>query len=604
MNSSRHHPSAQIRKTFSLLKTSAGLLLAGSLIIQPLCAAPFPADAIFTAAQKQQQRDAGATLLNNIYKAKFTDKASSYSIPAGNYRFSSTSTQGSRQVFIKFVDYDNFTIYGNNSTFYFENDRLGFYIGSCSNFKMQEINIDYDPLPFTQGVVKWIDSTGKKVGVQLEAGYEKVTPRFASLSSTTSNPEIRGAIIASDGRFKRKQNLFRVMPFFSTPKNSDGTYTVNVLPFYGEPLSSINVAINDRIALGIRGDGAVLVEGCDHCVLTNIDMYASPGLCFTDAGGYGQNTYRDCNIVQRWTTNRLISGNADGFNSVNTETGPLIESANVSSLLDDGVNVHGVYSRVLRWENARSIVVDQIAWRGTVDSAEFQFVNAGDSAPLGRFTGKATRIDYDDPAVSGTATVPAHRLTFTVDVQNVQRDDLVACLKFIGKGATVRNNEFKNILTRGILFRSSNGSVTGNTISWTGLYGIALMPQPGVWSEASYCESVNTSWNILSDTYVFENADNENRTIAGIYAYAPGYTLGARQKELTFNDNKIYRTAGHGIHLAGVSTATLWTNYIEDYGSGIGGNGIRLINVTGLSTGDNTYRNLGSPGGSNYLSTP
>lgn len=562
-----------------------------------------PAVAAWTSTDKANQRTAGTNLINAIAAAKASG-ASSYSIPVGNYRFNQTTTQGTRQVFVKFIGYDNFTIYGNNSTFYFEDDRLGIYIGSSSNFTIQELNIDYQPLPYTQGTIKAIDLTNKTMKVLLESTYDTVTPRFAGLSSTANNPEIRGAVIASDGKFKRNQNLFRVMPFISTPKNADGTYNVSVLPFYGQPMSSINAAVNDRVVFGIRGDGAILVEGCDHVTLTNFDLYASPGLCFTDSSGYGQNTYRDCNIPQRWETNRLVCGNADGFHSVNTEVGPLIEDCDVTSLLDDGVNVHGVYSRVLTVESLRSIVVEQLAWRGSLTTNRtYDFVNAPNSAPIGRRTGTAAYLSYDDPAVPGTGTVPAHRLTLTSDLTNVQRDDYITCLDFTGKGAIIRDNSFTNILTRGILYRTSNGNITNNNVTWTGLYGLSMMPSPGAWSESAYCETVDASYNDFTDTYVFENADNQGRVIACIYAYAPGYTVGARQKFLTFGNNIINRTAGHGICVTGTATATIWTNQINDYGNGVGGNGINLTTVTGLSTGGNTY-DMGAPGGINYVNNP
>lgn len=574
----------------SLIRVLIGVLFATSSLASGCAmAAPYPADiAAWTETTKQQQRTAGAQLITNIVAAQRSGQAS-YTIPAGNYRFGTTTTQGSRQVFIKLTDMDNFVIDGNQATFWFEDDRLGMYIGSSTNLTIKNLNIDWDPLPFTQGTIVSIDSVNKTMRVQLAAGYNRVTPRFAALASSASNPEVRGAVFTSDGKFKSKQNLFRGWPFLSSGPNADGTYTVSIAPFYSQGTSSLNAVAGDRIAFWIRGDGAFLLEGCENVTLTNIDVFASSGISFKDAGCKGPITYRDCNIATRSGTDRLINGNADGFHSENAQFGPLIEQCDVKSIGDDGINVHGYFYKVLAQESPRSVIVQQIAYRGDLGSLDYDFTRAGDYAPLGRRTGTATRLTYNG--------VQAHRLTLTADI-SVQPNDMVACDNFVGQNATIRNNTFNNILTRGILYRSHHGLIDTNTISWTGMYGIACLPQPESWGEATYIHDLKVLNNTLTDTYVSSNADGRSLTRGGIYIYAPGYSVGARQKILEVGSNTITRPGSHGIAALGVSTLTMWYNNINSYGNLLAGNGIDLTTASGLSMGGNTF-SAGTYGGSN-----
>ena len=255
------------------------------LLSAPCGGGPYPANvAGWDEAVKQAQRDAGAVLIARLKEAAAKGE-NQFVAPKGHYRFSKTERVGCRHVCIHLTDIRDLTIDCNGSTFWFEDEHQAIRLARCIGVTIRNLVMDWDPLGATQGTVVGTEPETKTVEVVLDPGYERVTPGFAALPAKgNAKPYVRAAVFDADGRFKPDQQGCRVVPFFQTPKQ-EGRYRISVLMFYGVPLEELNVAVGDRMAFWVRGQGALLCEGCENLLLEDITVYGCPGFGFVEGAG-------------------------------------------------------------------------------------------------------------------------------------------------------------------------------------------------------------------------------------------------------------------------------------------------------------------------------
>ena len=529
-------------------------------------------------ATKQQQRDSGEKLIQDLVAAAKSGQKS-FIIPKGDYRFQKTTAYGSRRIFILLRDLKDIVIDGSGSTFWFEDADQAIYIGGSRNVTLKNLFIDWDPLPYTQGTILNVNAQAKTLDFQVDEGYEKVSPRFAQMRPDQDEPNIRGAIFDPQTKlFKEKQNGFRVMPFLSQPQNN-GRYGVQVLTFGGRDIESINARVGDRVAFWIRGEGAFLIENSENVTLEDVSLYSCAGFGFRDAGGKGPVIYRRCNISPRPGTNRLLGGNCDGFHSANMEIGPLIEGCDVRSLGDDGINIHGFFYSVIAQESPTVLITSPIAWRGDLENVTLDFLRQDNYAPLGRrlaTTVKTIRYNGKD----------ARRVELSEPI-TVKAGDMLSCENYVGNGAIIRNNSFRNIWPRGILYRSTDGKIENNRFEWIGSHAIALYPEPASWGESTYIKDLLVADNYVQDSSVFFGGNGRDDPSAGIYIYTPGFLQGNRQKNIEVRDNVIVRPGGDGISAQGVENLRITGNRISQVGNLTAGRAITTESVEGLVDKDN-----------------
>ena len=498
-------------------------------------------------AEKNAQREAGTQLLAKIDMAKLNgDKT--FTITKGDYRFSKTSKQGSHRAFIALDNLKNMEIDASGSTFWFEDECWGLHMTNCANVTIKNLNMDWDPLPYTQGLIVGMNEKEKTLDVKIDQAYEKVSKRFASLPPIESDKEatIRGFIFDSErGFLKPCQEGFRVVPFFQTPK-VEGAYRIKALIFYGKPLASLNAKVGDKIALLMRNSGGILMEGCGGMKLEDVTQFSCPGLQFVEGACNERNSYIRCKVLPRPGTDRLMGGNADGFHSQNCENGPLIDSCEITSIGDDAVNIHGFYRKVVRQSTPTEIAVESLAWRGKLkDNCTVSFYES--SAKGFGLLGEAKIIACRNE--NGL-----HLLTLDKELK-VEAGALCSIEDYTGPGAIIRNCRFRDIAVRGVLFKSHDAVIEKNFFEWIGSWGIILTTQPGYWGESAMPHDTTIRENQITDVY----------GKSGIGLINPTSDLSKAQKirDVSIIGNSITRTAGPDIMLRGVSGVKMTGNTLS-----------------------------------------
>ena len=191
---------------------------------------PFPAEVMkWTAAEKEQQRLAGADILKRIYAAAKNNEGR-INIPQGIYRFSELQ-QPAQPTHILLKNVKDFTIEGNGSWFYFEHQASAFKLSNCDNVTIRNINIDSDPLPYAQGtVISLNDNPPRSFVFKPDAGYEM--PEMLLRDNVGWSQETQGnrRILLFDKETKliKADQLSMDIPGGSEPvrKLADGNYEV------------------------------------------------------------------------------------------------------------------------------------------------------------------------------------------------------------------------------------------------------------------------------------------------------------------------------------------------------------------------------------------
>lgn len=509
------------------------------LILMLLAAALTAADHIPSTGpskmEKVRQRQAGDRLLADLAAACARgDRA--FSVPTGQYRFSRATKQGAHNSFLVLRGVADLTIDGGGSTFWMEDCGRAFHIMNSRGLTIRNLDIDWDPLPFTQGTVVGVDAETSCLEVRLDPAYARVSPAFAALPPDPDDRvgTVRGAIFPPDSpRFKTGQVGFRVVPFFRTAAR-DGIFRIRVLTFRDRPLAAINAVPGDRIALWIRNGGGFLIEGSERVTIEDVNLHACSGFGFVEYGGVGGNVFRRCRITPRPGTIDLMGGNCDGFHSAHSGQGPLIEDCEAESLGDDAVNIHGGYVRVEAQGDPDQILIGKPPGRGDL-AGTTAVVIAPESAGFALRGRRAVRA----------ATPQGAGLSLRLDGPlSVQPGDFCAIEERSGQGAAVRGCAFRNILTRGVLLKTHHATVADNRIDGTGSWGIVLTAEPGYWGESMLPHHVAVTGNTVSDAGMLSSPSCE----IGLMAVGDP-AVAERIADIAVERNRLIRTSGPAIRV-------------------------------------------------------
>lgn len=554
---------------------SLGILFAAAANADPGPGA-YPAEiAAWDSAVKDKQRQAGKEMLALIEKA-VREKAPEVKIPKGDYRFAETT--GARPTHILLKEISNLTIDFQGSTLWFETQASGIVLTKYENLTLKNVTLDWDPLPYFQGTITAVDTAANTFDMRLDEGYERVLPGMAGEQGARGS--WRGLVFDSKTReIKAGQKGFSV-GFSWQNRNADGTYKVRFRGFHEAPVGESGVAVGDPVAILSRMERAVRIEGGKGCVLEDITLYSSPFVAFAQNTGDGA-TFRRCNILRRPGTNRLLAGNADGINCANAGAPPLLENCRMETLGDDFVNVHGHLARVI-WQNSPTeIISSRMNYRGTIkEPVEIEFLERATMKSLGRrlataepepsweITKEKCLANLDHKWHSGEASgleyhkkMALQKITLDQPIE-LKGDIIIACEKFSGAGAVIRNCDFRGSLARGIRMQSPGARIENNRIALTMGPGVSLVGHAGYWGEGPYVHSATLTGNTFEDNSI----SGVNKDRAAVIISEGNARENRLPHDIRIEGNRFIRPAGSAILARGVENLSIKENEITGYG--------------------------------------
>jgi len=394
----------------------------------------------------------------------------------------------------------------------------------CTNVTLRGLTIDYDPLPFTQGKIVALGPEKSWVEFELFDGYpeDELVERIEIFDPATR--ELRRESHYGWGEFERtgprryrisKGARYRHRPQVDTEQVGDLLVTNNRTPERG-------------------GGHAVLLTSCSSVTLQDVTLYTSPTFGFFEMDCTGS-TYLRCRIDRRPLADdpvlraapRLRSLNADAFHSKNAAKGPAIIECLAHWQGDDCVNINGRYYFVAgsQGRTVRIVVTGGNPLIMPGDLVEF-LPYAGGPLPQARAVGIAPADEplsaAEQALLREVKLVEMVRRQFSRNAKvyslvldreiNPPPGSAVCAAARIGNGFIVKDCDFGDNRSRGILIKASHGEVSGNRVHRSRMAAVLISPE-FEWMEAGCSSDVvvkNNTFEGIGQTPIRILADGGN----------------------------------------------------------------------------------------------
>ncbi len=458
---------------------------------------------------------------------------------------------------------DCIVINGNNAEIINHNPMVGLMMfNGCGKVIVKDLSVDYDKLPFTQGMVTAVNTTNKTFDLNISEGFPQLDEPYF-----TSAPQKWGMLKEASG--KLKNNADYLFPYYGWTKVSDRVFRIS------QPNLTGQVKTGDYFVQIARNNGSSVfhVMNSNQVTFLNVTVYAGP----TVAWGANENmewNIINCNVIPK--AGRLHSTNADCIHANGSYFGAWVQGCRFEAVSDDVVN----YKFGLR--SIESILApNKIRISGGTLEVEdtLQFFNPRSGTYLGEAVVTSTRT---------SAGVVGQDITLSTNISLTQAGTHQTADKAYIKNRSnqsfvFRNNTLKNIRRYGMFLQCSAGIIENNTFE--NMSGGGIRIENGVdWSEGF------TANNIVIRNNQFTNCGFDNQ-----------FKSDAAAATITAQFSRLGTPCSTSQSWCGV-VATLWQGHrnIQITNNTIVYNkkGLHLTNINGLYEANNTLtRNASDPTG-------
>lgn len=250
---------------------------------------------------------------------------------------------------------NNLTIDGQGAELINHNWSIMFAFRNCNNIKIKNLNIDWDPLPFSGGKVlsvgdnyfdyKVIEPHEVKDGLIIGGvlGYDPKQERLAYRGVDICRAEADAKLIGP--------GVIRVYFDESDMEKYKG-HILKIINSYKEKPDSTYLLLRSPF----RGRTAITIKKCSDIVITDVNIYASTG-CGILAHDSQNFTLRRYKVMIKPGSGRWFSSNADAtqFNSCRGTI--IMEDCYFEGMGDDATNVYGEYIEIAEIIDEKTIAL-------------------------------------------------------------------------------------------------------------------------------------------------------------------------------------------------------------------------------------------------------
>ena len=424
----------------------------------------------FSADQVAKQWTAG----NGIYKAllaEFHAGAASFSIPPGDYRFSSHYAPDAKAFLLRGLKRPSnkpFTILAHGVTFWFPmearlpNYHLMVRIENCANVTIQGLTVDSAQRGCMEGRIVKLDHVNNQIVIRPLPGTRLIKPANPAISDANrvrflpfkANGDNMPALYQINRGWGPENDLFTNLTY-----QPDGTYQLQLktrtllnttrdrawIRTYG-PGETLRVG--DMIAVLYSVAAAFHIHESKHITLLHCRSYAAKSFV-SENGGYGAHRYLNCRFISRPGTNNLLGGEGVAMSN-GLEHGSLMDGVVTGRTTDDPYNNHS------HWKLSESVTRNSITFSAAM--------------PLGLTVGDRVDIYHrTKPGLLASVAIDSihgQTLTFAkpLGISGIKPNDLAVFFpRFSNRGWVIRNSYFVNCYQR-ILVQCGHGLFENNYI--------------------------------------------------------------------------------------------------------------------------------------------
>ena len=381
----------------------------------------------------------------------------------------------------------NLTINGRGSTLLVANPEIGaICTKNSSHITVKNFTIDFDPLPYTQGIIKKVNLSEYWFELELDKGFpEPSLPCFDRAMAKwgmTIRPQTDGRKIYGPTPVvtKRREKVAdRVWRFF--PEKNEPGYG------YDDMLLSANLKPGEPyIHMARNYSSGVAAINCDHVLWENITLLSTPGLAFFPHIT-SHHTIRNCHVKVK--KGRTFSTNSDGIHMRSSRGNVLIEDCSFEGMCDDGINLHSSALSVQEQPAPDQILV--IKHTFSVRAGDELILVRSASADIGDKTKVKEVLDK-----GGSWLVTLDKSFPKLETgSGFEYSDNFYNLSEMASPFVIRNCRFNDYRGRGILVSSQNGLIENNTFNLNEGWGVVFSYESVRWAEGPLAKNITVRNN-------------------------------------------------------------------------------------------------------------
>ncbi|MCF7863612.1 MAG: right-handed parallel beta-helix repeat-containing protein, partial [Kiritimatiellales bacterium] len=448
----------------------------------------------------------------------------------------------------------NLVLNGQGATLLITNPEIG---GICTEdstgVEVKNFNIDYDPLPYAQGVITTVNLPESWFELKVDEGFMEPDQVCFERSMSKWGLTIRDlpdgrrrygpAAVFAERWEKTGDRIWR----FYTPRNGNG---------YDLALSQAGLKPGDRYIHQARNYAqAVAAKNCDNVLWENITVYSSPGLAFfPHITSY--HTIRNCHVKVK--EGRIFSTDADGIHMRSSRGHVLIEDCSFAGMSDDGINVHSSALSVQSRPAPDQVMVKKHTFS----------VRPGDALEL---------VHSASATVDGTYIVKVVQDAGATWLLTLDRDlpELAAGSEFsetdnfynLSESANpfiIRNCYFGDYRGRGILVSAHGGLIEKNIFEMNDGWGIVMNYESTRWAEGP------VAYDLIVRDNEFRGRGSSQAAILGVL-YGRSQTGGDMMAsvpsrpfhDIQIENNRFYDYGVPAIELSSARNVTISDNLVR-----------------------------------------
>lgn len=519
-------------------------------------------------------------------------------LESGTYRLNPTTAyqvSSPPKAHFRTTDLENVQIEGNGATLAFTEPRLGgLSIEASQNVTIRNLTLDYDPLPFTQGTITDLSDDHRIVTLELDEEYP-------SLNATRyDQADVFASVHSSDGSFINGIRA-RGLPIkrFSTMEQIDDQEWELTLT---DESTTRGLQLDRRLAVVARdppgGSTVLRTTGVEEPTLENIAIRASPGFAM-HVLQCSNPKLRNITIAPRPDGDRLISSDADGIHVRNCRGGPVIEDCHIERLLDDGIVVASLTTKVTRVVGESTLEVRQ--YHGIRPKSGDIF---GVMGPDGVRKGTLPQIGSVSSPTTNGSTPPVLDIRFAEPVANrVEPGDYLSNRQTANQEFRIRNNVVKDNRANLIRLAARSGIVEQNELHGSQNQTINIITDTtGTFAPERWSENITIQNNsIRGSGMVYLGGSSPSGIVITHNSEEDVTTAGNPHQGISIADNEFQNLAFRGLTIKDAAHIDIEGNTFEgvnllDYPNGRVG--VQLANISEATLTDNRIS-----GSSEYLAS-
>ncbi len=469
-----------------------------------------------------------------------------------------TNTSGVANMPLNINGANNVIINGNGCKILIKNPRIGFlHLQNCVNAIVENITVDYDPLPFTQGVVTRNLYTDPPAGtsktaaieVRVDTGYPAPTNANYIDANAVASAERWGIIMNTNFPGRGADNRHTIYIYNNAIQtNVNGNFQVQI----PNTTAIQTIQSNDFWCMVSRWNGSSVYSAgsCYQLTFLNLTDYAGAAANF-EAQSTPLVNEINCTVAigpppTGATRGRIKSSNADGGYFGSTRIGPWVQGCNFTGLSDDVANA---YTEPFVISGAPASPVDTFTMLNYNNGSPGTALTANEVQPgdlLLFFDGISGDV-FDQATVLSTNASSSVTVDHAISglVNGDYETNTMVIDETLNTSAVYLNNNFSNSRIHGIYCRANNILIAHNSVSGMGLSAISGFPALDLGAPNSYVPTNAIIMdNVLSDcSYSYESINN------GIPTDEPAFALIEFHQTRNFDDYVTNSTAISGIRI-------------------------------------------------------